>query len=117
MKVSRTEVMEEKNRLGSISISDDVIKVIAGKAAGNVHGVAQMSGSIADVLGFKNPGRGVKVEVNERQASISLHILVEYGVRIPDVAKAVQISVKKAVEEMTGLAVLNTSVNIEGVNF
>ena len=43
-------------------------------------------------------------------------IIVEYGVRIPDVAFEIQNRVKKAVESMTGLKVEEVNVHVQGVN-
>ena len=44
------------------------------------------------------------------------YIIVEYGARIPDVAFEIQNRVKKAVESMTGLEVLEVNVHVQGVN-
>lgn len=52
---------------GTIRISDDVVKIIAGLAATEVTGVSGMSGGIAggiaEKLGRKNLSKGVKAEV------------------------------------------------------
>ncbi|WP_066637579.1 Asp23/Gls24 family envelope stress response protein [Desulfolucanica intricata] len=117
MESSKNEVLAEQNRIGSITISENVVKVIAGIAASNVPGVAEMSSSIADVFGRRSSSRGIKVEIGEKQATVSLHIIVEFGVRIPDVAAEVQATVKNALEEMTGLAVIIVNVTVEGVSF
>lgn len=106
---------------GSIKISDDVVGVIAGLAATEVDGVAGMSGGIvggiAEILGRKNLSKGVKVQVGEKEAAADLYIIVEYGVRIPEVAWNVQENVKKAIENMTGLSVVEVNIHVQGVNF
>jgi uncharacterized alkaline shock family protein YloU len=43
--------------------------------------------------------------------------VVEYGVRIPDVAWKIQENVKRAIEGMTGLEVVEVNVHVQGVNF
>ncbi|WP_050356290.1 Asp23/Gls24 family envelope stress response protein [Gottschalkia purinilytica] len=105
---------------GQIKIADEVVGIIAGLAATEVKGVAGMSsglaGGIAEMLGRKNLSKGVKVEVGEREAAIDLYIIVEYGVKIPEVAWEIQESVKSAVETMTGLNVIEVNINIQGVN-
>ena len=110
-----------QNEIGSIRISDEVVKVIAGLAATEVTGVAGMSaglvGGIAEMLGKKNMAKGVKVEVGEKEAAIDLYIIVEYNVRIPDIALRVQENVKKAIEAMTGLNVVEVNIHIQGVGF
>ena len=50
-----------------------------------------------------------------RQTKIDVNIIVEYGVRIPDVAFEIQNKVKKSVEEKTGLKVSGVNVHIQGV--
>lgn len=113
------EVALENN--ANIKISDDVIAVIAGVAASEVSGVAEMSGGfaggISEVLsGKKNLSKGIKVESGEKETKIDVNIIVEYGIRIPDVAFEIQNRVKKAVESMTGLKVVEVNVHIQGVS-
>ena len=105
----------------SVKISDDVVQIIAGIAAGEVDGVHalgnSLAGGIAELLGGKKSvSRGVKVDIKEETAVIDVHIVVRYGVRIPDVAWTVQEKVKDAVETMTGLEVLKVNIHIDGIN-
>lgn len=116
--------IEDENKeimdYGQIKIADEVVGIIAGLAATEVSGVAGMSGGlaggIAEMLGRKNLSKGVKVEVGERETAIDLYIIVEYGVKIPDVSWEIQEGVKTAVETMTGLNVIEVNINIQGVN-
>ncbi len=105
----------------SVKISDDVVQIIAGIAAGEVDGVHAMgnsiAGGIAELLGGKKPvSRGVKVAMTEETVTIDVHVVVRYGVRIPDVAWNIQEKVKDAVETMTGLEVLKVNIHIDGIN-
>ncbi|MDP4092056.1 MAG: Asp23/Gls24 family envelope stress response protein [Bacillota bacterium] len=106
--------------MGSIRITDEVVAIISGIAATEVSGVAGMSGGIAggiaEMLGRKNLSKGVKVEVGEKEAAIDLYIIVEYGYRIPDIAWEIQEKVKKSVETMTGLNVVEVNIHVQGVN-
>jgi uncharacterized alkaline shock family protein YloU len=114
-------VREEQTGLGSIRIADEVVRIIAGLAATEVPGVAGMSGGvvggIAEMLGRKNLSKGVKVEVGEKEAAVDLYVIVNYGTRIPDVALQIQENVKRAIEAMTGLTVVEINVNVQGVAF
>ncbi|NLH95736.1 MAG: Asp23/Gls24 family envelope stress response protein [Clostridiaceae bacterium] len=113
-------VQSVSNDIGTIKITDEVVAIIAGIAAMEVPGVTSMSGGIAggiaEALGRKNLSKGVKVEVGEKEAAIDLYIIVEYGYRIPEVAWAIQERVKNAVEDMTGLRVVEVNIHIQGVN-
>ncbi|MCL6634795.1 MAG: Asp23/Gls24 family envelope stress response protein [Peptococcaceae bacterium] len=106
---------------GSIKISEDVVKIIAGLAATEVPGVAGMSGGIAggiaERLGRKNLSKGVRAEVGEKEAAIDISIIVDYGANIQEVASRIQSNVKSAVENMTGLKVLEVNVSVQGVSF
>ena len=104
-----------------IKIADDVVAVIAGVAVSEVSGVAEMAGGFAGAItevlsGKKNLAKGIKVEVGDKDTKIDVNIIVEYGVRIPDVAFEIQNRVKKAVETMTGLNVVEVNVHVQGVN-
>ena len=112
---------EIKTENEGIQISSDVVAVIAGVAVAEVPGVAAMSGGfaggISEVLsGKKNLSKGIKVEAGEKETKIDVNIIVEFGVRIPDVAFEIQNRVKKAVENMTGLKVVEVNVHVQGVN-
>ncbi len=115
------EVIKVIDEGGKISFDDEVIAIIAGIAATEVEGVAAMSsgiaGGIAEKLGMKNLSKGVKVEVGEKETAIDLYIIVEYGCRIPEVAWNIQENVKKAVESMTGLKVVEVNIHVQGINF
>lgn len=111
----------EKTEIGTIQIAPEVIEVIAGLATVEVEGVAGMSGGfaggIAELLGRKNLSKGVKVEVGQREAAVDVSIIVEYGNKIPEVASGIQQNVKRSIEMMTGLNVVEVNVHIHDVHF
>lgn len=111
----------EKTEIGTIQIAPEVIEVIAGLATVEVGGVAGMSGGfaggIAELLGRKNLSKGVKVEVGQREAAIDVSIIVEYGNKIPEIASSIQRNVKRSIEMMTGLHVVEVNVHIHDVYF
>jgi len=108
---------KDLDNYGKVIFADEVVATIAGLAAVEVQGVASMSSGIVEKFGKKSPSRGVKVEVGEKEAAIDLYVIVEYGVRIPEVAWNIQENVKKAVETMTGLNVVEVNIYIQGINF
>lgn len=115
------EIVEVKEtEVNGIKISEDVVAQIAGKAASEVSGVAGMSGGIvggiSEMLGKKSFSKGVKVQVGEKETTIDLYIIVEYGARIPDIAWEIQNKVKTVVENMTGLKVVDINIHVQGLN-
>ena len=120
LKENKGEVAVE-NAENNIQISDDVVAVIAGMAASEVPGVADMAGGfaggISEVLsGKKNLSKGIKVDVTDKSTKIDVNIIVEYGARIPEVAFEIQKRVKKSVENMTGLDVEEVNGQVQGVS-
>ena len=101
-------------------IADEVVAIIAGLAATEVDGVDSMAGNITNELvgklGMKNLSKGVKVDVTEEHVSVDLSLNIKYGYNIPDVSERVQDRVKSAIENMTGLTVLDVNIRIAGVN-
>lgn len=110
----KKEIVTENDE--SIKIANDVVASIAGVAVSEVPGVYGMAGGITEIFGKKGLAKGIKVEVGEKDTKIDVNIIVEYGVRIPDVAFEIQNRVKKAVETMTGLNVSSVNIHIQGIN-
>ncbi len=110
--------MGEIENIGTIKIANEVVAIIASLAAGEIEGVASMSGGvgsgIAEILGHK---KGVKVETGEEECVVDLSVVVEYGVSIPDVAQSIQMNVKDAIESMTGLNAVEINIHVQGVHF
>lgn len=116
--IEENEITSSDNT--GIKISNDVVASIAGVAVSEVQGVYSMAGGLAGGIsevfsGKKNLSKGIKVEVGERDTKIDVNIIVEYGVRIPDVAFEIQGRVKKAVETMTGLKVSGVNIHVQGI--
>ncbi|MFF9340478.1 Asp23/Gls24 family envelope stress response protein [Streptomyces sp. NPDC014773] len=121
----RTQVDEPGGTRGRTSIADTVVVKIAGRATREVPGVHDMGGGLSRTLGAvrdrvpggrPNVGRGVKVEVGERQAAIDVELVVEYGVPVPDVARDVRENVIAAVERITGLEVVEVNIAVTDVH-
>lgn len=112
--------IHETKDVGSVHIADEVIAIIAGMAATEVEGVAGMvgkfTGELVELLGKKNLSKGVLVSVGEGFVTLELSIIIELGVQVLEVTKAVQEKVKNAVETMTGLEVQDVNIKVAGVN-
>jgi uncharacterized alkaline shock family protein YloU len=115
------EMEHEHSGLGKVEIAPEVIEVIAGIAASEVDGVAQMRGNFAagvvERFGKKNHGKGVKVDVKEEGVAIDIYCLIQFGVSIPSVAKKIQENVRQALFNMTGLETTEINVHVVGIQF
>ncbi len=106
---------------GEIHISEEVLAAIAAAAAQEVEGVSGLathfSSDIAERLGKKNMGKGVRVLMQDNKACISLAVLMNYGCKITEVGQSVQEAVSTAIESMAGLSVDTVHVNVAGMVF
>ncbi|MEW2634427.1 Asp23/Gls24 family envelope stress response protein [Streptomyces sp. NPDC048389] len=118
--------LPEPGSRGRTTIADGVVEKIAGLAARDVDGVHAMGGGLSRTFGAvrdrvgpgsskSNATRGVKAEVGEVQTALDLEIVIDYGVSISDVARAVRENVVSAVERMTGLEVVEVNIAVGDV--
>lgn len=110
---------------GKTTIAASVVQKIAGIAAREIPGVHSMGTGTSRAFGAlreRIPGGGtsstpgVAVEVGEKQAAIDLEIIVEYGASIVELARAVRRNVINAVEQMTGLEVIEVNIAVNDIN-
>ena len=105
--------------IGTVRIADDVVALIAAFAAMEVEGVSGMAGGLdMDTVsrgGMKRLGRTVKVEVGAEGVRVDLSIELVYGYSIPETCSKVQSKVRTAVENMTGLEVLDVNIRVAGI--
>lgn len=111
---------ELSNNYGKISISREVIAIVAGLAAMECYGLVGMSSQklqdgLAELLGMENLSKGVEVRIENDEVIIDFYIIVEYGVNIMEVANNVIDRVNYSVEKMTGVKPSKININVQGV--
>lgn len=104
---------------GTIHIAEDVVATIAALAAAEVEGVVVQPGgaSVAELIGKKNPARGVKITMEGNKVHVDVFMFIKYGFAIMTVVQKVQERVKNAVESMTGLETGCLNVHVGGISF
>ena len=106
---------------GSINISEEVITTMVRNAVTEVDGVASISNNpgseIAELIGFKNIQKGIKVQIVDDTVKVDAVILVRYGCNIVNVAKSVQNSVTDAVHTIIGIEKSEVNVHVSGIAF
>ena len=111
------EIMETT---GNVKISDEVVATITNIAVSEIKGVSGLGGTftgdIAQMLGKKSFSKGIKVDIKENNVVLDLNVIIEYGVKIPEVAWEIQEAVKKSVESMTGLDVEKVNIHVVGID-
>ena len=106
--------------IGEIQIANEVVASIAGISASEVDGIDMLNGTFSNELagkfGVRNNAKGVRIEVDDDEAIVSLDVTVKYGYSIPEVCANVQDKVASAIASMTGLKCTKVDVNITGVS-
>ena len=108
------------SEFGQIRINNNVIAIIAHETAKKVPGVVELQGSLADdlagMIGKRAKDRGIRVEKeSEELLTIDLAVVLEFGVRIPDICVQLQEAVKQSVEDMTGQHVYAVNIVVQGI--
>ena len=102
---------------GKIKISSDVVAAIAGITVSKIEGVHSLVGGInwAEILNKKGPKNGVNVRVEAQECYVSISLIVNYGVKIHELAEKIQEKVKENITKSTGLDVKEVDISIEDI--
>jgi uncharacterized alkaline shock family protein YloU len=105
---------------GKIEVSPQAIRTIAGRAVVECYGVVgiaarRLHNGMAEVLPPQRYHRGIVVHFSNGQIIIDLYVVMEYGLRISEIAHNIMSSVKFAVEQMLGVPVVQVNVNVQGL--
>ena len=114
------QYVTQKQEYGSVLISEDVIATIVANAVKEVEGIVGLSvkpgSDIADLIGKKNWGKGMKITIGqEDEVYIDCNVNIGYGQSVVVVAKAVQEAVTAALESTAGVKVSAVNVNVCGI--
>ena len=105
---------------GTVMISEDVIASIVAHAVTEVEGIVALDvkpgADIADLIGKKSWGRGIKVTIGAQDhLTIDCNVTVSYGQSVVDVAKNAQDAITNALESVAGVTIDAVNVNICGI--
>jgi len=107
--------------LGKITISSDAIAHIVGETALECYGVVGMAprgpvtGPVRRLLGRDRVTQGIGIERDGDDVTVDLHVVVEYGLNLAEVASTVRNRVSYEVGRLTGLPVRAVEVHIDAV--
>jgi uncharacterized alkaline shock family protein YloU len=117
-----------KTDLGEINVTRETIGSIVSLNLADVKGVVgsrkTIIKEITDMLrgdtsenGIEETSRTVKVEIKDNKPLINLHIIIKYGVRIPDIAWDIQNRVKEGLREKLGTDINEINIHVQGIQF
>lgn len=110
----------EKQPVGSLKISEDVVATIASVAALEIEGVDSLPHAASRFGGlFKRSSRrgAVHIEIKDDFIEVEVALNLKYGARIDEVCTRVQSNVKDNIQTMTGMAVSKVNVLVDGIVF
>ena len=100
--------------LGRVSVSSHAVAQIVGQLAAESYGVVGMAGRrFPRLLRRDRLTNGVEVNAREGGLEIVVHVVVEYGLRLAEVAATLRDRVVYEVELRTGLTVAGVEVLID----
>ena len=101
---------------GRIAIAPAAVAQIVGAAAAESYGVVALAGrgrlSKLVPWGIK---KGVDVDQRDSGLVVELHVVVEHGLRLAEVAERVRSRTQYELERMVGLPIASLEVHIDGV--
>ena len=105
---------------GTVQISEEVVATIVLNALTEVEGYAGLStkpgSDIAELIGKKNWGKGLKVTIGDNDAlTVECNVIMSYGHSVVSVANAIQEAVVNALESMAGVESVSVNVNVCGI--
>ncbi|HET8529393.1 MAG TPA: Asp23/Gls24 family envelope stress response protein [Gaiellaceae bacterium] len=104
--------MQLSTSLGRISIASDAIAQIVAETVRESYGVVGMAGKRWLPA---RATRGIEVGRDGDAVTIDVHVVVEYGLNLAEVAASVRNRVGYEVERLTGLPVRSVEVHVDDV--
>ena len=101
--------------LGRITIASEAIAQIVGHTAAECYGVVGMAGKGLQAAARPRPADPGNRGLGAGGARLDLHVVVEYGLNLAEVASTVRSRVTYEVERLTGLQVGAVEVHIQDV--
>jgi uncharacterized alkaline shock family protein YloU len=112
--------MTIETEYGRIEISPLAVASIASLAVLESYGVVGMASrnikdGLVELLAPSASYRGVDVKIVGGAITVDLYVIIEYGVRISEVAHNIMSSVKFRVEKTLGMPVTEVNVHVQGL--
>lgn len=103
------------NDKGTITISEKVVIAVVAGGAAQIEGLGQKKSSVTEDIGriFGSQRRGVNIDFDGNEVSITLKIAVKQGYPVHEVAKKTQKKIKEDVESKTGLRVNGVDIYVQ----
>jgi uncharacterized alkaline shock family protein YloU len=106
--------------LGAVSISDEAIAACVREALAATDGVYDFFGGISgalsqNILGKEPRSKGIRISREGEGLVVDVQVIVEYGVKIPEIAWNLQKNIKAEIELMADADVKSVNIAVQGV--
>lgn len=116
-----------KMQNGNINIYKTTIETIVRDTLKEIKGIYKPKISVLKNIGRKIkknnqeklnlPSQEIRIEIKPGDISLSLFLIIYYGIRIPDLTWEIQAKVKEKIKEITFLDISNIDVHIQGIRY
>ncbi len=108
------------HRPGKIEVSSRAIATVAGRAVAQSYGVVGIAArhprfGTVEILTPEHYARGVDVRFVDDRVAIDLYVVLEYGLRVTEIAHNIMQNVKFAVEHALDMRVDRINVNVQAL--
>ena len=106
---------------GSLTISDDVIASYVSESVLKTDGVYDLYAGFSDtlsknILGKDSIYKGLKIINDDEGYTIDVYIVVDFGVKIPEIAWNVQKNIMAQLEQVMAIVIKDVNIHIQGVD-
>lgn len=123
MYMSKSSALQPEHRSqsqGKIEVLPNAIHTIATRAVSECYGVVGLAArhlrnGRAVLLAPEQTNHGVQIRVVNDQIIVEVYVVLEYGLRMSEIAHNIMSSVKFAIEKILGVPVARVNVNIQGL--
>jgi uncharacterized alkaline shock family protein YloU len=111
----RNDHLSIPSELGAIRISASAVADLVARTAARCYGVVGLASRhrVGRLLGRERAGSAVTVAQDGGRLRVDLHVVVEYGLNLAEVASTLRSQVSYELERLTGLEVAAVGVHIE----
>jgi uncharacterized alkaline shock family protein YloU len=111
----RNDHLTIPSELGTISISAGAVADLVARTAARCYGVVGLASRnrVGRLLGRERAASAVTIVQEDGRVRIDLHVVVEYGLNLAEVAATLRSQVTYELERLTGLPVAAVGVHIE----
>jgi uncharacterized alkaline shock family protein YloU len=115
-------IMTVENELGIIEISSEAVSSIVGQVVLEAYGVVGTASKnfqhgLVELLAPHASHKGVDVHISDGEITVDVYVVMEYGVRISEVANNLMSATKFRVEKSLGMPMKAINVHVQALRF